>query len=352
MQAAPSRVVVITGGSSGIGLCTALLFARRGWRIGLIARSEPGLEAAAAAIRALGAPVATAAADVTDSAALAAAAQRLDAALGPPEIWINNAGVGFFGRFTDTGEDAFHQIVHTTFLGQVYGTRVALAAMTPRARGTIVGIGSELAFRGVPLQSAYSASKFALRGFYEALRAELMHDRIPVHIAMVHPPAVNTPFFSHAGARFDPPDSDSAPRPLPPVYQPELVAEAIWLAVSEQRRDILVGGSSALTVAMNRLMPGVLDRVMGLAGMAVQRTKRRDVAALRAPALSEGTSTGTVHGPFGREARTTSMQMWLQRNRYAIGLAGIGLAIALRSPRKPARPARPRPPARTTGRHH
>ncbi len=334
METTPSRVVVITGGSSGIGLCTALLFAHRGWRVGLIARSETGLEAAALRIREAGGRVATAAADVADSAALTAAAQRLDSELGPPDVWINNAGVAFVGRFTETDEREFHQVLHATFLGQVNGTRVALGSMTPRQRGTIVGIGSEVAFRGVPLMSAYCASKFALRGFYEAVRAELIHDRIPVHIAMVHPPAVNTPFFSHAGARFDAAHADSSPRPPPPVYEPEVIAEAIWLAVSEQRRDLVVTGSNVMTVAMNRLMPGVLDRVMALVGMTAQRTQRRDVAALRAPALFEGTSDGVVHGPFGREARAGSGQMWLQRNRFAVGLAGIGLAMAMRPARR------------------
>lgn len=333
METVPSRVVVITGGSSGIGLCTALLFARRGWAVGLIARSEAGLEAAAAHIREAGGRVAIAGADVADSAALSAAAQRLESELGPPDVWINDAGIGFVGRFTDTEEREFHQVLHTTFLGQVNGTRVALASMTPRDRGTIVGIGSEVAFRGVPLMSAYCASKFALRGFYEAVRAELIHDRIRVHIAMVHPPAVNTPFFSHAGARFDASHADSSPRPPPPVYEPEVIAEAIWLAVTEQRRDFVVTGANALTVALNRLMPGLLDQVMGLVGMMAQRTQRRDVAALRAPGLFQGTSSGVVHGPFRREARTTSAQMWLQRNRYAVGLGALGLAMALRLPR-------------------
>jgi short-subunit dehydrogenase len=348
MNDSPARLVVITGGSSGIGLCTALLFARHGWRIGLIARAEAGLEAAAAQVRALGAPVETAVADVTDQAALSAASAKIEAALGPMAVWVNNAGMGFVGRFADTPAEAFRRTVDVTFLGQVNGTRVALASMTPRGTGSIIGIGSEVAFRGVPLLSAYCASKFALRGFYDALRSELLHDRVHVHIGMVHPPAVNTPFFSHAPAEFGAGQQDVSPRPPPPVYQPELIAEAVFLAVSEHRREIVVTGSNRLAVMASRLMPGVMDRMLGMGGIMAQRTRRRDVAALRAPGLDQGTSAGVVHGPFMREARTSSAQMWLQRNRFAVGLAGIGLAIALRAPRRRRRWARlPGPTDRT-----
>ncbi len=334
----PSRVAIITGGSSGIGLCTALLFARRGWRVGLIARSEEGLAAAAERVREAGGRVATAAADVTDSAALAAAAQRIESELGPMELWVNGAGIGLVARFTDTSEADFHRVLHITFLGQVNGTRVALASMTPRGRGTIVGIGSAVAYRAVPMMSAYSAAKWAVRGFYEAVRAELMHDRIPIHVAVVHPPATNTPFFSHAPAHFAAGHETDSPRPPPPVYQPELVADAIWLAVTERRRDVKVSGSTEQFAVMNALVPGIMDWISALAGFVVQRTGRRDVAQLRAPALHEGKSAGVIHGPFTREARSSSSQMWMQRNRLPIGLAGLVLALAL----KPARRARRR----------
>ena len=336
MPSTPSRVIVITGGSSGIGLATALLYARRGWRVGLIARSLDGLAAAAERVRVAGAPVATAAADVTDSAALAAAAAQIEAELGPIEVWVNNAGIAVLGRFTDCDERDFRRSIDVTFMGQVNGTRVALAAMAPRKRGTIIGICSAVGYRAVPMMAAYSAAKWAVRGFYEAVRSELMHDRIRVHLGLVHPPAVNTPFFSHAPANFGAGHETDSPRPPPPVYQPELIAEAVWLAVSEQRRDVRVGGTTEQFAVLNTLMPGVLDRVAALAGFVAQRTRRRDVAQLRAPALYEGNSKGVVHGPFGHEARAGSSQMWLQRNRLALGLAGLSVAIAM----KPARRAR------------
>lgn len=334
MAPTPSRVAVITGGSSGIGLCTALLFARRGWRVGLIARNEAGLATAAARIREAGGRAATAAADVTDSAALAAAAQRIESELGPTEVWINGAGVGVVARFTDTSEQDFHRVLHVTFLGQVNGTRIALAAMTPRGRGTIVGIGSAVSFRAMPMMSAYSAAKWALRGFYEAVRSELMHDRVPIHIALVHPPATNTPFFSHAPAHFAAGHEGDSPRPPPPVYDPEVVAEAIWLAVSERRRDVKITGSTEQFAVMNALMPGVTDRLVALMGFAVQRTRRSDVARLRAPALYDGQGAGVIEGPFTREARRHSSQMWMQRNRLPIALAGIAAAIALKPIRR------------------
>jgi NADP-dependent 3-hydroxy acid dehydrogenase YdfG len=333
MSAVSSHVIVITGGSSGIGLATALLYAKRGWRVGLIARAEAGLAAAAERIRAAGGTVATASADVTDSAALAAAAAQIEAAIGPMDVWVNNAGIAVIGRFADTTERDFRRSVDVTFMGQVNGARVALAAMTPRNRGTIVGIGSAVSYRAVPMMAAYSAAKWAVRGFYEAVRAELMHDRIRVHVAVVHPPAVNTPFFSHAPAQFGPGHEDENPRPPPPVYEPELIAEAVWLAVSEQRRDVKVSGSTEQFAILNALAPGVLDAVSSLVGFVAQRTSRRDVAQLRAPSLYEGGGKGVVHGPFSHEAKSGSSQMWLQRNRLAIGLAGLGIAIAL----KPAR---------------
>ncbi len=335
MPPTASRVIIITGGSSGIGLCTALLFARRGWRVGLIARSQTGLAAAAERIRAEGGRVATASADVADSAALGEAAARIEAELGPMEVWVNNAGIGVIARFTDTEEREFRRVIDVTFLGQVNGTRIALASMSARRRGVIVGIASAVAFRAVPLMSAYSAAKWAVRGFYEAVHAELMHDRLPIHLALVHPPAVNTPFFGHAPAHFGAGHEADVPRPPPPVYQPELIAEAVWLAVTEQRRDVRVSGSTEQYAVMNTLMPGVLDRVSALAGFVAQRTRRRDVVERHKPALFDGNSEGVVHGPFTREAKAGSSQMWLQRNRLAVGLAGLGLAIAM----KPARGA-------------
>ncbi len=338
MASSPSRVVVITGGSSGIGRCTATLFARRGWRVGLIARGEPGLLAAAADIREQGGHVATASADVADADALQAAGDHLARELGPADVWINVAGTSFFSKFTDMTEAEFRRVMDVTFMGAVHGTRTALAAMTPRKRGSVVNVASALGYRSVPLQSAYCAAKFALRGFTEAVRSELMHDHSPIHIGIVHPPAVNTPFFSHAGMRMTGSHAGHSPAPPPPVYAPEVVADAIWLLVSERRRELRISGTTAQMAFLNRLLPGVLDQLAARLGVITQMTSRPEVAALRDPSLFEPPRLPSpVAGPFGRMARTRSTQMWAQRNRLPIGLAAAGLLYALRPRRRSRR---------------
>lgn len=320
------RVAVITGSSSGIGLCTAEIFASRGWRIGLIARGEAGLAEVAGRLRARGGVVAYAAADVADGDALEAAAAKLEADLGRIDVWINNAGQSFYSTFLEMSEAEFRRVMDVTFFGVVHGTRVALRRMKTQGRGTIVQVGSLAAFRGAPLQSAYSAAKFALRGFTEAVRAELIHEGGSIHVAMIHPPSVNTPFFSHAGARIS-----GTPRPLPPVYQPEVIAEAIWLAVTERRREIKVTGATQQMALLNGLWPGLADRIAAWSGFATQSTDREDVARERDPAFHQpATRPPAVHGPFGQEAFSTSAQMWAQRNRWALGLGLAAAALALR----------------------
>ena len=327
-EVAPSRVVVMTGGSSGIGLCTAQLFAARGWRVGLIARGQPGLEAAAARITEAGGVVATAQADVADAEQLERATEAIEEALGPVEIWVNDAGASFYAAFADMSEEEFHRVVHTTFLGAVNGTRIALRHMQPRGRGAIIQVGSLAAYQAMPLQSAYSASKFALRGFTDAVRVELIHARSPIHLGIVHPPSVNTPFFSHAGARMQ-----GEPRPVPPVYQPEIVADAIWLAATARRREVKITGITAQLAWLQKLLPGLAERLVAWAAFAGQQTADIEVMRVRDPALLQAARRpAQVHGPFGREAFDTSLQMWAERHRLAVGV-GIAVAAALLLPR-------------------
>ena len=315
--------VVITGAGSGIGLAAALHYAGEGWSVGLIGRGEAALIDALRQVEQAGGAGHVAVADVVDSAALERAATDIEAALGPIDVWVNNAGIGFYGTFVEVPEEAFRRVVDVNLHGTVNGTRVALARMRPRNRGTIVQILSAIADRGVPLQTAYSTTKYALRGFVEALRAELIHERSRVHVTMVHPPSVNTPFYSHAGSVMD-----KTPRPPPPVYQPEMLGEAIYLAGTGNRREWRVGGQTLATSIGNTFAPGLVDLVSGLAGVAMQQTTRKEVAAARDPSIYQASTriTGT-HGPFDREALSSSAAWWLTKNPAAACL-GLGLLAA------------------------
>ncbi|GAC1338046.1 MAG: SDR family oxidoreductase [Acetobacteraceae bacterium] len=316
------RVVVITGAASGIGRATAVLFAQRGWRVGLIGRSDATLDDTRHAVVTQGGTAAMAVADVADSAQLEAAAAQIEATLGPIDVWVNNAGVGVFGRFMDIPEAEFRSVIETNTHGAVNGTRVALRRMGPRNQGTIVQVLSAISYRGVPLQSPYSASKFALRGFTEAIRAELAHDRSRVHVTMVHPPAVNTPFYNHAVSHMPKPV-----RPPPPVYQPEVVADAIHLAATTRRREVLVTETTMGIALGNALAPGLMDYVAGRFGIPAQQSDRGVAAAAHDPNLDRPGRTAAAHGDFDAESTSFTPQMWMARNRDALGL-GLGL-IAL-----------------------
>ena len=309
---APSHhpVVIITGASSGIGRCTAGVFAREGWAVGLIARGLPGLQAAATDVRTAGTPAATAVADVTDPAALDAAADAIEAALGPADIWVNCAGNGTFGRFLDIPPAEFAHVLAVTFGGTANGTRTALRRMAARGRGHIVNVCSGVAYQGMPLLSGYSAAKHAVRGFDQAIRAELRQERSPVQLSTVFPPAVNTPFFDHAPSYLGAPG-----RPIPPVYQPEVVAAAIHHAATSRRgREWPV---TFTTVAFSwgvRLLPALVRRAVHRLGYAGQTSLLAGASARHAPSLFTLTKAASpVHGAYGEGARHRSLQVSLLR---------------------------------------
>ncbi len=323
------KVVAITGAGSGIGLAAALHYASKGWLVGLIGRGEEALTDALRQIEATGGVAHIALADVADEKALEEAAVTIEAALGPIEVWINNAGIGFYGAFVDVPAEAFRRVIDVNLHGTVNGTRVALARMRPRNRGTIIQILSAISYRGVPLQSAYSTTKYGLRGFTEALRAELIHERSAVHVTMVHPPSVNTPFYSHAGSVL----KDRSPRPPPPVYQPEIIGEAIYLAGTVKRREWRVTGETVAFSIVNKIVPGLLDVASGVVGIRVQQTSRPDVADRRDPSIfTASTKASGTHGPFDGESLNSSVQWWISKSpapiRVGLGLLAIGLLAA------------------------
>ena len=322
-QSRASRVVAITGASSGIGRAAAQKFAREGWRVGLIARSADTLDAVRRDVITLGSTASIAVADVADNAALEAAASHIERELGSIDVWVNNAGTSVYGKFLDVTEEEFNRVVETNLLGTVNGTRVALRRMVPRDRGTVVQILSAISYRGVPLQSAYSGTKYGLRGFTEAVRSELIHDNSAVHLTMVHPPAVNTPFYNHAESHMPKPV-----RPPPPVYQPEIVADAIYFASTNRRREVKVSGLTVSLAFSNKLAPSLLDYAIGKFGvMAQQSSQGGDVTKRDSNLFKAASEPGPTHGPFDSEALTFSPQMWFTEHRGA-ALLGFGL-IAL-----------------------
>lgn len=311
-------VIAITGASSGIGRAAAGLFAQKGWNVGLIARSEPGLEATRADVERAGGRGCVAPADVADSAALERAATLIEAELGPIDAWVNVAGISSYGLFLDIPEEEYQRVTQVTYMGVVNGTRTALQRMMTRDRGCIINIGSAITLRAAPLQSSYSAAKHAVGGFTEAIRAELIHERSNVHLGIVFPPSTNTPFFNHSASHL----RDGVPRPPPPIYQPEIVADAIHLAVTERRRSVKVGGQTVMFGVLNTIAPGLLDWGLGMTGFATQTSKSSKVAAQREVTTFQPSSRPSpVHGPFDSEALSHSMQMAVNRS------PGLGLLL-------------------------
>jgi short-subunit dehydrogenase len=302
---AGAAVIVITGASSGIGRSTANLFARYHWRVGLIARGQAGLQATFDDVSRHGAMAAMEQADVADLDALETAAARIEAVLGPIDAWINCAGNGTYGRFLDTPAEQFQRVTEVTYLGTVNGTRVALRRFIPRDRGSIVNVCSAVAFHGMPLLSAYSGAKHAVRGFGQSIRAELAQDGSHVHLTSVFPPAVNTPFFDHAISHMG-----QLGRPLAPVYQPEVVAEAIRLALINGRAEMPVTSTAILFSLGVRLVPGLVARAIRKLGYSGQLTGEAALQERHAPTLFAASEhPSPVRGAFDAQARSSSVHV-------------------------------------------
>jgi NAD(P)-dependent dehydrogenase (short-subunit alcohol dehydrogenase family) len=277
----PSRVVVITGASAGVGRATAIAFAKCGFDVGLIARGSAGLDGARRDVEAIGQRAIVLPVDVADADGVFAAADRVIAQWGQIDVWVNNAMATIFSSFHDVRPDEFKRVTEVTYLGQVYGTMAALRHMRPRNRGTIVQVGSALSYRAIPLQSAYCGAKFAVRGFTDSLRSELEHDGSHVRLTMVQLPAVNTPQFDWARNRLS-----KKLQPVPPIYQPEAIAREIVRAARDAPRELWIGRSALKAIVGTMLLPLLGDRILATEGYQGQMTSEPALPASPVTCLS------------------------------------------------------------------
>src|SRR5947207_1444162 len=317
------QVVVITGASAGVGRATVRAFARQGADIGLLARGADGLEAARREVEAEGGRALALPTDVADAGQVEAAAERVERELGPIDVWVNNAMVSVFSPVKELRADEIRRVTEVTYLGVVHGTLAALRRMLPRDRGAIVQVGSALAYRGIPLQAAYCGAKHAIQGFTESLRCELLHDGSRVHVTMVQLPAMNTPQFDWVKSRLP-----RKPQPVPPIYAPEIAADAIVWAASERRREMSVGAPTVAAIWGDKIASGLLDRYLARTGYDSQQTNepadpdRQD--NLWYPLSGD-------HGAHGRfESRTSRISIQTWANEHLGALAGVALgSVAL-----------------------
>lgn len=318
-----SKIVAITGASAGVGRAVTELFATNGWDVGLMARGQERLEAAAAGVRAHGQRAVAIPTDVADSGAVEAAAEQIERELGPIDAWVNVAMATVFAPVAKLTPEEVLRGTQVTYLGQVHGMMTALARMRPRNRGVIVNVGSALAYRAIPLQSVYCASKFAIRGFTDSLRCELLHDKSKVRVTMVQLAAMNTPQFDWARDRMA-----WKPRPVAPIFEPEVAARAIYFAATHDRREIWVGWPTVQAILGNKIAPGLADHI--LAG-------KKGWEGQLSPEPREGNGAGNLFEPvpgpygaqgrFGWEAKNTSSEMWTSRHRTAL-TAAVGVLMA------------------------
>ncbi|MBI4375394.1 MAG: SDR family oxidoreductase [Elusimicrobia bacterium] len=325
-------VVAITGASAGVGRALSRLMAAEGFDVGLIARGRDGLEGARAEVLAAGRKACLCVADVAVASQVEAAAERIEGELGPIDIWVNNAMVSIFSPVADITPEEVRRVTEVTYLGAVYGTLAALKRMRSRDRGVIVQVGSALAYRSIPLQSAYCAAKHAMKGFTDSLRSELIHERSGVRVTMVQLPGLNTPQFGWVRSKLR-----RHPRPVPPIYEPEVAAQAIYWASQNPRRELNVGWQTVKAIVGEHFIPGMLDRLLaGPCGYDSQLGPEQQQPRpdnLYAPLPGDA----GAHGVFHRIARRRTWQFLLTAHRRAIGAAGmmaLALAVAQRKPRR------------------
>jgi short-subunit dehydrogenase len=326
MKSAKPRVIVITGAAAGVGRATAKMFAEtEGAHIGLIARGLEALEGAKRDVEARGGKAIIIQCDVTDAERIEAAAERVEQELGPIDVWVNVAMTSVFAFVRDTTAAEFKRVTEVCYLGYINGTLAALKRMLPRNRGHIIQVGSALAYRGIPLQAAYCASKHAIQGFMDSLRAELIHDKSEIVPVMVQMPALNTPQFDWCRSKLP-----NKAQPVPPIYQPEIAAQAIVFASKNKRREIYVGLPTVIAIVGNKLFPRLGDWYLGKTGIKGQQTQEK-ADHNKPDNLYEpvGGDPG-AHGRFDDRARTFSPQLWTSLHRdWIVGGILVGLVAAI-----------------------
>jgi short-subunit dehydrogenase len=316
------RVAVVTGATAGVGRATVREFAKHGVSVALLARNEEALGAAADEVRELGARALALPLDVSKSDAVESAAEHIESQLGPIDVWVNNAMVTVVSPVALLQPEEVERVTAVTYLGTVYGTLAALRRMLARNRGSIVQVGSALAYRAIPLQAPYCAAKFAIRGFTDSLRTELLHRGSRVHLSMVQMPALNTPQFDWCRTRMP-----RKPRPVAPIFAPEVAARAIYWAARHRRREVFVGSSTLAAIWGNKLAPGLLDRYLARTGFDSQLADEPVEQDRHDNLWSSPPGDRGAHGRFDAESLPGSRALWLSMHRG--GLIAGGLALSL-----------------------
>ena len=321
------QTVVVTGASAGVGRAIAVGFGKRGWQVAIIARGQEGLEGARQQIEEQGGRVLTIQADVSDADALMRAADRVESELGPIDVWVNNAMVTIYASIMDIAPEEFHQVTQVTYLGQVHGTLAALKHMRRRNRGTIICIGSALAYRSIPFQGPYCAAKAAVRGFVDSLRSELLYEQSKIQLTMVHLPAVNTPQFDWARNRFD-----RKVAPVAPIFQPETVADAVVRAVAETPREYWLGHSTVKAIIAQMLVPSWADRFLAKTGKASETSNQPSDPDRPDNLFVAGCGDPGAHGRFDNRSTLRAFPFnpgWLRAGVACVGVIAAAVFVIL-----------------------
>jgi len=317
------EVVVITGASAGVGRATARAFAREGASIGLLARGTDGLDAARREVEAAGGKAIVIPTDVSDPQQVEAAAQSVEDNLGPIDIWVNNAMTTVYSPMMEMTDEEFRRVTEVCYLGFVYGTRSALRRMVPRDHGVVVQVGSALAYRAIPLQSAYCGAKHAIRGFTDAVRTELLHDGSSIRLVMVQLPGLNTPQFELGKSRLP-----CRPQPVEPIFQPEVAADAIVHCARHETREFTVGGFNSLVIVGQKLAPAVADHYLAYTGVDGQLSNEPETTIRPNNLWAPVPGDHGAHGRFDDRAHAYSPQVAINKNRYRLALTGLAGAVA------------------------